>query len=88
MFVSSTYRITESHKTYGFPTLNAAYYRITEFHFTYGFATLRATCVCKLYLEHERFTLHLFVRHLKQSLPLYTLPTESVGYNAVLGLLP
>ena len=66
MLVSSKYRITELHYTYG----NADYVGYLFFQKDwvtayYGCPTLRTAYVGKLYLKNHWGTVHVRVRHLK-----------------------
>ena len=70
MLVSSKYRITELHYTYGNATLSAAYvgYLYFQNHWVtayYGCPTLRIAYVGKLYLKNHLGTVHVRVRHVK-----------------------
>ena len=81
MFVSSTYRITGLHYTYGSATLSAAYvgYLYLGNHWvtlSYGCATLSAVFVSYLKFHNHLLTPHLWVCNVKFSLLLLAPPTE------------
>ena len=59
-------------------------YRITRLPHTYGYATLSGANVSKLYLQNHWATLHFWVRYLKCSLGLSTLPRGLVGYTTLI----
>ena len=61
MFVTSTYRITELHYTYGkgLAYCCALNFRKTGFHYTHGFAILCAPNAGYLYFENHWATLQL-----------------------------
>ena len=70
--VTSTYRITGLHFTYGSRALSAAYagkttFRITELKYTYGCPTLVEACVYYLYFQNQLVTLNLLVSSPKGS---------------------
>ena len=60
---------------------------VIELHYNYGCATLSAFYVCKQYLANNLATLHLEVFNFKCSLCLLRVPTESLGYTTLSGML-
>ena len=62
--------------------------RITWLHYTYRCATLRAPYVSNVYLYNHWVRVYLRVRHLKCSLCLLALPTESLANTILIGAPP
>ena len=93
MLVTSTFRITWLHYTYGCLSIRAAYVCkvYVQNHwaeYTYGCATLSAAYVFKLDVMNYWVTLLLWVRHLKCSLCWLALSSESLSYTTLMGVQP